>query len=296
MSSVREQLSRIGCASNWIGLELVAREPLESSATHADEELSVRGGDQVAQPHSRRLISFGRSGFPSPKPGFRASPQNAGAVLRQTPDERAEPAVLQVTLRPSAANFAQLAFLRERAGPHRSVAVFEQGCHEDLVELRIVGQLGAIPANKTREGADPERSIARHQQAVGFVGELLTCGRLPASEVKAIETKQSEFPAEPQIAVGCLGHREDGAQRVSVPDGPRGVRVLADLQRRVEREGGRVRNKQCRDQHQAGHDHVSSSTIQLTHAVSEQQMRTRMTHQSSGGGQLGPPDVPIRSR
>src|SRR4030095_16160844 len=234
----------------------------------------------------------------SPRPSrcLVASPYTARAVLRQTPDERAEAAALEMALPAPAADFAELAFLSEYAGPHRPLAVFEQRCHEELVELRIVGQFGSVPANQTREGADPENAITRDQQAVWFVRELLTCGKFPRNKANPIETKQSEFPAEPQIAIRCLGHRENGAQRVPLPDGPRGVGVLIDLQRRVERAGRRVRNKQCPNQHQAGHDHVSSSTIQLTHAVSEQQMRTRMTHQSSGGGQLGPPDVPIGSR
>ncbi|MGH9880108.1 MAG: hypothetical protein ACRD6N_01630, partial [Pyrinomonadaceae bacterium] len=78
---------------------------------------------------------------------------------------------------------------------------------------------------------------------VRLTGELLTSTRLPEGKANAVEAKQAELPAEPQIPVGRLCHREDGAEIEAVPGGPRGMRVLADLQRRVERENAGVRGE-----------------------------------------------------
>jgi hypothetical protein len=65
---------------------------------------------------------------------------------------------------------------------------------------------------------------------------MLTRGWLPWDTANAIEAKQVEFTAEPEIPIGCLGDRVDVAQGKPVPDGPRGVRVLADIERRIQRE------------------------------------------------------------
>src|SRR5208337_2600308 len=66
--------------------------------------------------------------------------------------------------------------------------------------------------------------------------ELLTRGWWPGDTAITVETKQSEFRAEPEIPIGRLGHRVDVTEREPVPDGPRGMRVLADIERRVQRQ------------------------------------------------------------
>ena len=68
---VRDRLSRIDCASEWIGLEFVASESLESCATDADQELSIGGRDQVAELLPGISYRLGGPGF------HRQSPDSA---------------------------------------------------------------------------------------------------------------------------------------------------------------------------------------------------------------------------
>ena len=65
---------------------------------------------------------------------------------------------------------------------------------------------------------------------------MLTRRWLPGDTANAIEAKQAEFRAQPEIAIGRLGHREDGADGEPVPGSPRSVPVLADIQRWVQRQ------------------------------------------------------------
>jgi hypothetical protein len=50
-------------------------------------------------------------------------------------------------------------------------------------------------------------------------------------ELASDVARQPEFPAKPEVPVRRLGYRVDVAQREPVPNGPRGVRVLANIQR-----------------------------------------------------------------
>ena len=75
---------------------------------------------------------------------------------------------------------------------------------------------------------------------------MLTRRWLPGDTANAIEAKQAEFRAEPEIPIGCLGHRVDVAHGEPVPDGPRGVRVLVDVERGVQGESaGAARQQNC---------------------------------------------------
>src|SRR6185369_1690892 len=97
------------------------------------------------------------------------------------------------------------------ASPHCSLAVFEQRCNKLSVKLGIPDQLDAIPAYKAGKGADPKCAVARDEQAVRSIRELLTRRGVPGDKANAIEAEQAEFAAQPQIPVGRLGHREDSA-------------------------------------------------------------------------------------
>src|SRR5271166_3806541 len=110
----------------------------------------------------------------------------------------AERAALQVALRAAASDGAQLACgsircVAHYARPHRSLAVFELRCHEAFANLRVRGELAAIPAYKAGKRANPKRAVARHEQSVGFLGELLTRRWLPGDTSNAIEAKQAVF-------------------------------------------------------------------------------------------------------
>src|SRR5208337_316885 len=122
------------------------------------------------------------------------------------------------------------------AGPYCSLAVFEQRCHKDFAKLRVLRQFAAIPAHEASKRANPKSAIARDEQAVRSAGEVLTRRWLPGDSVDAIEAIQAEFAAQPEIPVWRLSHREDGADGEPVPGSPRSVPVLADLQRRVQRQ------------------------------------------------------------
>src|SRR5208282_63506 len=75
---------------------------------------------------------------------------------------------------------------------------------------------------------------------------------LPAEETNAIGTKQSKFRTKPEISVRRLGHRESGADCESVPDGPGGMPVLADIQEWIERlSAGAPRQRRAKRDHEA---------------------------------------------
>ena len=108
-----------------------------------------------------------------------------------------------------------------------------------VVSFRVLRQLAAYPAKEAGKRANPESAVARDEQTVRRGGELLTGRGLPGDSVNAIETKQAEFAAQPEIAIGRLRHREDGANGEPVPGSPRSVPVLTDIQRGTERQNGR---------------------------------------------------------
>jgi hypothetical protein len=82
--------------------------------------------------------------------------------------------------------------------------------------------------------ANPKTPIARDEQACNeAAGEMLIRWRLPWDAPNAIEAKQTEFRAEPEITVGRLSNCVDGACEKAIADRPRGVRVLIDVERWV---------------------------------------------------------------
>ena len=104
-------------------------------------------------------------------------------------------------------------------------------------ELRTPGQLAAPPGYKAGIRANPESAVARNEQAVDVVCRAdADPQRLPWAPSNAIEAEQTEFCAQPEISVGCLGHCIDVALEEPIPDGPCAMRVLADLQRWVQRK------------------------------------------------------------
>jgi hypothetical protein len=245
---------RAGGALKRVGHELVARHPPEPAVLDADQDLSLYGRGQVAHPHAGHRVVLGGPGAPSPEARFGSRPQGAGAVLGQAPDEAAEPGLRHRALHMAATQRAQLPLVRQHAGPDGAVAILVERGHELVSQLRILGELRSVPAGQAHEGANPQRAVARHQQAVGAARQRLAGRGLPRHEPKAVEAKQPERAAGPEIAVERLGHREDRAERRAVPGRPRGVGILGDLQGRFERDGGGLRAEQSRCQEQARHE------------------------------------------
>jgi HD-like signal output (HDOD) protein len=66
------------------------------------------------------------------------------------------------------------------------------------------------------------------------VRELLIRWRLPLNVLQAIEAEQTEFRSKPEKTVGRLSNRIDRTFRKAVPDLPRCMRVLADVQRWIQ--------------------------------------------------------------
>jgi hypothetical protein len=60
---------------------------------------------------------------------------------------------------------------------------------------------------------------------------MLTLWGLPGDSANAIEAKQTELRAQPEVTVGSLSNRAYVAFGESVADLPRGMRVLANIER-----------------------------------------------------------------
>ena len=111
--------------------------------------------------------------------------------------------------------------------------------------------LAVLPTGQPLTGPDPERAVARGEQAVNLAGgEMLIRWRLPGDSSDPIEANEGVLRSQPEIAVGRLGNRGDGAFGKALADLPRRVRVLTDVERRIERERTRApRQQQAREQH-----------------------------------------------
>ena len=134
-----------------------------------------------------------------------------------------------------------------RAGPDGPLVVFEQRTDPFSIEFRMADQPDAIPGYKAREGADPKSAVAGAEQPeYEPIRQLLPPRWLPGHSVNTIESEQAEFTAEPEIPVRCLGHRKDVARKETIPEDPRRVAVLADLERRIKCEGGGAESQQSR--------------------------------------------------
>jgi len=94
----------------------------------------------------------------------------------------------------------------------------------------VLSQLAILPTGQPFVSANPKRSIARDEEFANKVaGKMLVPWRLPQDAANAIEAKQAEFRAQPEITVGRLRDRLDGAVGKAFADLPRGVRVLIDM-------------------------------------------------------------------
>jgi hypothetical protein len=126
---------------------------------------------------------------------------------------------------------------RERANPYRSFTIFKQRLNLKSIKLCVLSQLAVFPTYKPFSSANPKRSIARGEQPFNIAArELLSRRGLPGNAPNSIEAKQAELRPEPQITVGRLSDRSDEAIRNAIARRPRRVRVLADMERWIQRE------------------------------------------------------------
>src|SRR5208282_3803657 len=88
------------------------------------------------------------------------------------------------------------------AGPYRSFTILKERDDSLPSKYRVVGQLAVLPTCKPFRGANPKAPIARDEQASNkAAGETLTLRRLPGNAPNAVEAKQAEFRAKPEITV-----------------------------------------------------------------------------------------------
>jgi len=109
--------------------------------------------------------------------------------------------------------------------------------------------------------ANPKTSIARDEEASNNVaGETLIASRLPRDGSNAIEAKQAEIRAQPEVTVGGLRDCVDSASGKPFAGLPRRVRILTDVERWVQRGS----TKAARQQY-AKHYSGSSSFVGSVH-------------------------------
>src|SRR5262249_185379 len=121
--------------------------------------------------------------------------------------------------------------------PDRTLAILDKPADATPGQLDILRELPCLPAGETFGSANPQRSVTGRQEVRDRVGRQLLIGWRPAGDAPdSIEAIETGVRAEPQIAVGRLGDCADRAFRKALADSPRGMRVLADIQRGIQRE------------------------------------------------------------
>src|SRR5215469_5930032 len=149
----------------------------------------------------------------------------------------AKSAVLPEALSSATVNCTQLPWRRKRqpAGPYRAFPVLKERRNNLPSKFRVLNQLAVLPTCQPFPSADPKRPVARDQHPPNISGgEMLTRRRLPGDAPNAIEAKQAEFCAQPDVTVGRLSKRDDTAFGKALANPPRRVRVLADVKRGVQ--------------------------------------------------------------
>src|SRR5215469_11367797 len=150
----------------------------------------------------------------------------------------AKSAVLPEALSSATVNCTQLPWRRKRqpAGPYGAFPILKERRNNLPSKFRVLSQLAVLPTCQPLPRADPKSPVARDQEPPNISGgELLARRRLPQDGADSVEPIQAEFCTQPEISVGCLLNRCDCALGEAVADLPRGVRVLADVQRRIQR-------------------------------------------------------------
>src|SRR5262249_32132290 len=121
--------------------------------------------------------------------------------------------------------------------PDRSIAILRGRKNNLSGKFQVLRELAVFPTGEPLQGANPQSPVECNQQAGDVSRWELPLLRLPRHSPDAVEPEEAELRAEPEVAIGCLSDRVDRAAKEPVANPPRGVRVLAEVQRRIEREG-----------------------------------------------------------
>src|SRR5262249_7088889 len=180
---------------------------------------------------------------------FSSHPEIAFVVLEQTDHAVAQTAILAEALDVATVNRAELPGRRkrQRTDPYRAVMILEKLADFLAGQLGVLGQLPVLPTGQPFTGTDPKCAVACGEQVGDLAGgKRLIRWRLPGDRSDSIEANEGELRCQPEIAVGRLGHRGDDAFGKALSNLPRHVRVLADVERWIERERTRARYQQER--------------------------------------------------
>src|SRR5262245_26739809 len=145
--------------------------------------------------------------------------------------------------------------------------IFEDCCTNRLsIKRGILSELSALPTCKSFRGADPKSPVAGTEEAENPAGrEMLTRRRLPGNGLHPIEANQTKLRTQPEVAVGRLSNGADDPFGKAFADLPRRVRVLIDVQRRIQCEDRRTRQQDHPSQQKAWWEHESSQKLQCLH-------------------------------
>src|SRR5262245_10198507 len=129
-------------------------------------------------------------------------------------------------------------------GPYSTFMIFKKRANNLSSKLRVPREPPALPTCQPFICADPKSSVACGEQPTNCArGELLAERGLPRDVADTVEAKQAKLRTQPKITVGRLGNGIDGAFGKPLADLPRRVRILTNVQRRIQRQRGRVQRQ-----------------------------------------------------
>ena len=119
---------------------------------------------------------------------------------------------------------------RSGTGPHDSATILKELQHIMSGKLRVLSQPAILPARQPSPGTDPECSIPRREETEDVVRRKMLARWFPRYGSNAIEAKQAEFRAEPEITIAGLRDRVDPAPGEALADSPGCVCILAEVE------------------------------------------------------------------
>jgi hypothetical protein len=202
---------------------------------------------------------------PSPQPRLSRNPESAFPILVQ----RAHPLAETVAAAIGAAALDRAQGPSRTcvpASPYRSFTIRNERLDAVSIKLRILGQLTVCPTGKTLKSPDPEGSVARGEQTSNPVVGEVGAGRKPGHTPNAIEAQQTEFRTQPQITVARLRKGRDPLPLgEAFAEDPFGVRVLTDVETRIQRGRTRAGHQGDAQRDQAWRDNCFLECVSPVH-------------------------------
>src|SRR5262249_17660837 len=294
--------NRFRGARNRVQLGLAADEPA-NSLLGAHQQRAVVGllERSKAVELARHGVEFRWIRLPSPQAVLHPHPKPASRVFIQADHSGTQPTVCSLAADTAFPNLAESSSRNaDRADPHQTRTVLEETMNILSVQLRVPCELALPPAGQSLRRANPQSAIARAEQTPDRArGKRLTRGRLPGHGLDAIDPSQPEFGPQPEIAVGSLGHRTDGALDKTFAAFPSRVRVLADVERGIERKRTRRAAAQEQAQNDARRPKGSCAGLHefvpVRRAKNRNRLRARGAAYAAAAGTVSATSVPSRA-